>query len=288
MTRALVLGGGGPVGIGWEAGLISGLAAAGVVVSESDAVIGTSAGSAVGAQLLSGGALEDAVELSREPPSLVGTTTDLATLTDLLVSLAIAEGTEETRRSQLGRLALDTWIVPEHEFIARFALFNDREWPDRFACTAVDTGTGAFRVWDKAAGVELDRAVASSCAVPTITEPITIGGLRYMDGGMRSALNADLAVGHDIVLVVSCMTLVAPPGFDDPRFNALLASFQAQFEALRDSGATVQTIGPGEEFLGISGWGLHLMDFSRVEAAFQAGVRQGAVEAKRLAGFWGA
>jgi NTE family protein len=56
MTRALVLGGGGPVGIGWEAGLIVGLADAGVVVWESDAVIGTSAGSAVGAQLMSDGA----------------------------------------------------------------------------------------------------------------------------------------------------------------------------------------------------------------------------------------
>lgn len=52
--RALVLGGGGPVGIAWESGLIAGLAKAGIDVSQADFVIGTSAGAFVGALLASG------------------------------------------------------------------------------------------------------------------------------------------------------------------------------------------------------------------------------------------
>ncbi|MFQ5382705.1 MAG: patatin-like phospholipase family protein, partial [Dehalococcoidia bacterium] len=34
--RALVLGGGGPVGIAWEAGLVAGLSEAGVEVADAD------------------------------------------------------------------------------------------------------------------------------------------------------------------------------------------------------------------------------------------------------------
>ncbi len=54
MTRALVLGGGGPVGVGWESGLAAGLAGAGVALGAADLVVGTSAGSIVGASLALG------------------------------------------------------------------------------------------------------------------------------------------------------------------------------------------------------------------------------------------
>ena len=69
MTRALVLGGGGPVGIAWESGLVAGLAEGGVDVSQADFIMGTSAGSVVGAQLSLGktpGALYTAI--TAHPP----------------------------------------------------------------------------------------------------------------------------------------------------------------------------------------------------------------------------
>ncbi len=52
--RALVLGGGGPVGIAWEVGLAAGLAEGGVRLADANRIIGTSAGSFAGAALASG------------------------------------------------------------------------------------------------------------------------------------------------------------------------------------------------------------------------------------------
>ena len=54
MTRALVLGGGGPVGIAWEIGLAAGLEQEGVRLADADFIVGTSAGSVVGATLAFG------------------------------------------------------------------------------------------------------------------------------------------------------------------------------------------------------------------------------------------
>src|SRR5215831_19864738 len=42
----------------------------------------------------------------------------------------------------------------------------------------------------------------TSTASPCIWPPITINGERYIDGGVRSMLNADLAMGADIVIAV--------------------------------------------------------------------------------------
>ncbi len=55
---ALVLGGGGITGIAWEVGVLAGLAEAGVDLTGADLVVGTSAGSVVGAQVTSGADLE--------------------------------------------------------------------------------------------------------------------------------------------------------------------------------------------------------------------------------------
>ena len=52
--RALVLGGGGVTGIAWEIGVIAGLADRGIDLAAADVIIGTSAGSVVGADITSG------------------------------------------------------------------------------------------------------------------------------------------------------------------------------------------------------------------------------------------
>ena len=59
--------------------------------------------------------------------------------------------------------------------------------------TAVDAVTGEFTVFTADSGVDLVDAVAASCAVPGVWPPVTIGDRRFVDGGVRSPVNADLA-----------------------------------------------------------------------------------------------
>jgi NTE family protein len=95
--------------------------------------------------------------------------------------------------------------VPESE---RRAVIEQRlpthSWPDRrLLITAVDAETGEATVFDREGDVPLPVAVAASCAVPMVWPPISINGRRFIDGGVRSAANADLASGCDRVVVLA-------------------------------------------------------------------------------------
>jgi NTE family protein len=287
MTRALVLGGGGPVGIGWESGLAVGLAQAGVALRDADLVVGTSAGSAVGARLALGLDLSTTAGSAGGPlPVAPGAGVDMTGLMAAWARASATASTPEAVRVALGAIALAADTVPEETFIGVFSEVADAAWPASFRCTAVDVLTGALQVWEQSSGVPLARAVASSCSVPGIFPPITIGGARYMDGGMRSPLNADLAAGHDAVIIVSCLPLALPPGLTDPMFDAMSGQLEAELGAVRYSGGTVEVVGPGPEFLDLSGWGANLMNPALAADAYQAGLRQAAVEAERLRSGW--
>ncbi|HYM67056.1 MAG TPA: patatin-like phospholipase family protein [Patescibacteria group bacterium] len=203
--RALVLGGGGVTGIAWETGLLHGLAEAGVDLASADVVVGTSAGSVVGAQLLSGVALPDLFqEQLRDATSEVAAKMSLGALARYVVAFAWP-GDEVAARARLGRSAIAARTVPEAERRAIIASrLPSQKWPQRrLLITAVDADTGEARVFDRESGVALADAVAASCAVPIVWPPVTIGGRRYMDGGIRSVTNADLATGCDRVVVLA-------------------------------------------------------------------------------------
>src|SRR3954464_12584322 len=228
MTRALVLSGGGSVGIAWQSGLVVGMAEAGVPLKDADAVIGTSAGSAVGAQIKLGRDLSEQIARyqsgrpargasagqSGSASSGQSTAERMAKLMELM---SVAEdAAPDERRRIIGRVAPDAGADagPEEGFVAAFGYLQGAGWPPGYACTAVDAESGEFMVWKGQDGVELDRAVASSCAVPGLFPPITINGRRYVDGGMRSGTNADLAAGHDRVLIITLMTGARRAGID--------------------------------------------------------------------------
>ncbi|MBK5224772.1 MAG: patatin-like phospholipase family protein [Acidimicrobiia bacterium] len=306
MTRALVLGGGGPVGIAWETGLAVGLAEKGVRVATADRILGTSAGSAVGAALAGGqdmaalaermygvataeaaavAAAAPADPLPATEPAAHGNDDVMQTLMALMADTGSDDRTPEETRARLGEFALAQDTIPEDTFILFFTDLAAGDWPASFACTAVHAGTGEFVVWEQSHGVELQRAVASSCSVPGIFPPITIGEGRYIDGGMRSALNADQVVGADIAIVVSCMPL-SIPGVDDPRLQRMEQAVRSELAVLTDSGAEVELVVPSDAFLEISGFGMFLMDGTRGAAAYQAGIDQGRDEAARLGEIW--
>lgn len=285
MSRALVLSGGGPVGIGWESGVVAGLAARRVDVAEADVIVGTSAGSVVGAQVALGRDITQVAERMRgragTPSGPVGASGEqMEALMTGFVEIFASTEPDDVRRARIGALALAADTMSEDEFLAVFGHLAGADWPPRYACTAVDARSGAFVVWDGTTGAPLVRAVASSCAVPGIFPPITIDGRRYVDGGMRSVTNADLAKGHDRVLVLSVMNPAAMVG----PLAALAAGVEDEVATLRDAGGDVELVFPDADAASVMG--VNLMDPAMTGPAIEAGVRQGSLLADRLAGFW--
>ena len=291
--RALVLGGGGPVGIAWETGLAAGLAEHGIDLREADLTIGTSAGSAVGAQLALGRSPADMAaaikgQAAAAAPSAPGAgpapAADLTELMRLMAKAGSGGGSAESARIELGQFALRAQTPPEDAFIAGFGrTLSGAAWPTRrFACTAVDTADGSFVTWDNDSGVPLAAAVASSCSVPGIFPPITINGRRYMDGGMRSATNIDLAAGYEVVLAV--VVRAAEAAQANPMAEVSRQRLEAELDTVRKAGGAVEVITPDDAAVEV--FGLNLMDFSRRAGAVEAGLRQGRTEAARLKAFW--
>lgn len=220
MKRALVLAGGGVAGIAWELGVLRGLQDAdpdlAARVIAADLIIGTSAGSAVAAQVTSGVALDDlyAAQLS-ETSAEIEVDLDMdVLLARFAAAVAEAKSPEEMQRA-IGTVALETPTVAEpvrHAAVA--ARLPVPAWPDRpMMLPAVDAETGEPVIFTKDSGVALVDAVAASCAVPGIWPPVTIGGRRYIDGGVRSSTNADLARGCDRILVIVPSLADAPDPF---------------------------------------------------------------------------
>jgi len=206
--RGLVLGGGGITGIAWELGLIAGLADAGVQLADADVVVGTSAGSAVAAQILSGRPLADlyARQLA-DATGERGWRMGAGALARFVLAAAWP-GDGRRGRAYLGRRALAASTIPEAEFRQVFvSMLGAAPWPDRrLFITSVDAETGEAKIFDRDSGVELVDAVAASCAVPIVLPPMTVDGRRYVDGGVRSVTNADLATGCDRVVVIAPVT----------------------------------------------------------------------------------
>lgn len=287
LTRALVLGGGGPVGRAWQAGLVLSLVAKGVALRTADLILGTSAGAIVGAQL----ALDLALAITAPGPGapapgpVPAPSNGMGELIRATAQASRAFAPEPFRQS-IGQFALNAATPSEDQSIQRLGILANRDWPANFRATAVNVRTGESIVWHRGSGVPLDRAVASSCALPGVWPPIMIGGERYMDGGMRSMLNADLAAGQSAVIIVSCFALVLPEGVGNEDREALNAQLNAEITALRESGARVNVITPSEEFLGLTQFGAKMLDPSLIPDAFQLGRQQALLEAARLDHIW--
>lgn len=238
---ALVLGGGGLIGMAYHAGTLKALSEAGVSVENVDVVIGTSAGSVIGAYLTSGWKQTDFYEYAhkRHPNVSKDPDDDKAAVRELFEPLYANRG-ERVRRwigsayalaSSRGlpakvlrgkspakalRAAFPAGLYSTERTRQRLQEELPSEWPsDGLRICAVDLYTGrrvAFGAPD-APTAGTAEAVLASTAIPGVFPPVRIGGRQYVDGGAFSATSLDLAVDAGCTSIIC----IAPLGYRSSR-----------------------------------------------------------------------
>ncbi|MGW5221367.1 patatin-like phospholipase family protein [Nocardia sp. NPDC004085] len=268
LSVALVLGGGGPVGLSWLAGLATGLRDNGIDLARADRFVGTSAGAVVGAVLADGG---DPARLLRPPStSAAPVRADPTRMAEIFAVLRAPGQDPAQARRRAGELALAAQVGAPDEHIARIGgLAGVTRWPARdLVVTAIDITTGELRAWTRDGAASLPAALASSTAVPGVFPPIPIDGRHYIDGGLRSPVNADLAAGADVVVILEPLAHMFPRVPSDRELGS----------------ATEVSIVPDDEAVAVIG--LDVFDSAALAPAHAAGVRQAAEAASRLKDVW--
>ncbi|WP_203716959.1 patatin-like phospholipase family protein [Asanoa siamensis] len=275
--RALVCGGGGVTGIAWELGMLAGLAAQGVDLTAADVVVGTSAGSFVGAGVASGVPVEDLYAAQLAPPE-TGTPAKLGWTSVASWVWASATSRDPVRAAaRVGAMALRAPTMPEARRRAVIAArLPTVDWPTGrdLRIVAVDAGSGETTVFTGDSGVDIVDAVGASCAVPGVWPPVTIDGRRYVDGGVRSTTNVDLATGCDRVV------LLAPIARAVGRHHRL----GRQLATLRRAGAEVVMVTPDPAAR--RAIGRNVLDPAARAPSARAGRAQAAAEVARVAAVW--
>lgn len=283
-SRALVLGGGGSTGNAWLIGVLAGLVEAGVDLAGADLVVGTSAGATAAAQFTNAAPVDLLAAVLSAPvivqPRRRATAPVADQLDRLRALIASASGPDDLRR-RIGASALELDAASDGSWSARWrttvaARLPQQDWPGRaIVLTAVDARTGQAVLLDRHSGVDLADAVAASCASSL---PYRLGDRMLLDGAYRRGENADIATGHDRVLVLS------PLGGRSLHPLAWRSHLAAQVEDLQAAGARVQTVVPdsaSEHLFGAQG-----MDLSLRPAAARAGHAQGLAIARRVGALW--
>ena len=297
---ALVLGGGGAAGQAWQIGVIAGLAEAGLDLTEAaDLVVGTSSGSTTAAWVRSGipaaellaSVLSETVRPvgqnvghNRErPPSL-----PMATVFERMRAIGAAATSAADLRRAMGAFGLESdSIVGPAAAGQRRAMVAARlprhEWPDRpMIVVAVDAHTGELAAFDRDSGVDLVDAVTASTALPG-GPTHSINGTRYINGGVRSGENADLASGYANVVVLSPFSERSGP-LPEGQFEGLRrfpgTDLASEVEALRKQGSRVEVITPDPDSR--AAMGTNQMDPATRVPAARAGFAQGKQEATRV------
>lgn len=275
--RALVLGGGGITGIAWMLGVLRGLQERGIDLGEADTVLGTSAGSVVGAQITSGLSLEELYETQLAPPDReIGANLSRLTLLRMLPPLLLPGGSR-AKRARIGRMAMQAHAPEGGPQARRVQVIGSRigvaDWPERrLRVTTVDAESGELRVWERGGRADLLHAVAASCAVPLVWPPVTIGERHYVDGGVRSSANVDLAGPSERLVVLA------------PLPKSLSKRSSIPVQVARTGAAHHAVVSPDAEAL--EQIGRNVLDPAKRAAAARAGLRQAADVAEEVRRAW--
>ncbi|HMK96979.1 MAG TPA: patatin-like phospholipase family protein [Acidimicrobiales bacterium] len=295
---ALVLGGGGAAGNAWQIGVIAGLAEAGLDMTEAaDLVVGTSSGAIAAAQVRSGVPPAELLASVLSPPVRPGgedrarpPALPMATVFERMRAISAAATSAADLQRAMGAFGLecDPTLAPtagQHRAVVA-ARLPRHEWPARpMIVVAVNAHTGELATFDRGSGVDLVDAVTAATALPGSSPTISIGGTHYINGGVRSPDNADLASGYTNVVVFSPFggrSGTLPQG----QFEGLRRppewgmDLEGQVEALRKQGSRVEVVTPDAGSR--AAMGTNQMDAATRIPAARAGFAQGKQEATHM------
>jgi NTE family protein len=303
----LVLASGGTLGEAWMSGLLAGVEdATGHDFRKTESFVGTAAGSLVAAalsagerprrpssgteqrSLASGPATDDLSErhasrlpmpravvqsVAREALRLAGAAaTPLAPMT-----LAIGSTASSALRAALLNRApgTDTSLSKIHEGVSA----TGARFDGRLRVVAVDRERGRRVVFGApgAPDATVAEAVQASCSVPWIFAPVQISGREYVDGGVWSNTNLDVAPAGRSTEVLCLNPIASLDIAIASPFGVLraLAGSTAALEtlALRNRGARVRMIGPDQDTARIMA--PNLMDARLRDSVLASGYAQG-------------
>jgi NTE family protein len=288
----LVLAGGGVLGEAWMTGVLGGIEdAAGIELARTEALVGTSAGSIVAARLAAGRSPRRPQDLSGDGAGAAGAgdgggARGWAVREALRTAGAVAWAGTAPAASAALALGAPGGALVRAAVLARMpaggrSLGRLREhvrgWGGRFdgrlrVCT-VDRRTGRRVVFGApgAPAAEVADAVAASCSIPWVFEPVEIGGREYVDGGVWSVTNLDAAPAGrgSQVLCLDPAAGGAVPGLR----GAFRVAAALEMQTLHRRGAEVAHVMPDGE--AAAAMGRNFMEPSRWEPALAAGYRQG-------------
>jgi NTE family protein len=261
----LVCGGGGDIGAAYVAGCISAIyEVTGWDAANANFIVGTSAGSILGAALRVGIRPED---FHRTMVGAKVAPESAARLNDRVL------GSAQDSLPPLAGDALTTARLNgpglNHHFVREKILnLTGGQWPDKpllVTATQMDNGRRVVLTQDSRIRTDLATAVAASCAIPSVFKPVTIEGHKYVDGGLRSSTNADVLLRHELEIVIVLAPLstesAVSPSLTGPMRRACRIAAVAEQDTLKADGTKVLTFHPNKKT--IQAMGLNIMDVSK-------------------------
>jgi NTE family protein len=189
--------------------------------------------------------------------------------------------------------------IPTEDIAAPFDNLFGTAWPDAptwIVAVQLDTGRRIAFGRPDAPPATPGEAVRASCAIPAFFAPPTIGGERYVDGGVHSTTNADLVASTtdgrpDLVVISAPMSAargaVRPGPLSAMRQIARL-SLAREVAALKARGIPVVAFQPTATDVAVmAGDSLDPAKFAPVAASAEASTRRRLARAdvrERLAG----
>src|SRR6266852_2684757 len=219
--RALVLAGGGIIGMFYEIGVLAALEEAfppGPFSQHFDLFVGTSAGAVTAAFVANGAQPEDV--FGTPAGSMIQLFTQFARPLLGAVSGAIRRGSRATLASMLADFqahhppGFHSTEPLERALCARFTALGYAHHfpalPRPLYVTGVDIDTAERLVFgeDELAEVHVCRAVAASCAIPILFQPIRVGDRDVVDGAVAGAPPIDVAAERGARHIVHVNPLV--------------------------------------------------------------------------------